>query len=114
MRHTEKRANILAKIGDNLKAQRLTVFRETQQDFANRMNAFGLLDVDASTVDAMENGARNITIDTWLCAFQIMQVIDSVAKSTKSDSALFLAAAKFAPNIEEEMTHELNKKKGSK
>lgn len=113
MRHTEKRTNVLAKIGENLKAQRLTVFRETQEEFATRMNAFGLLEVDAALVDAMENGASNITIDSWLCAFQIMQVIDPVAKATKSDSALFLAAAKFAPNIEEEMTQELNKRKGS-
>lgn len=113
MRHTEKRVNVLAKVGENLKAQRLTVFRETQEEFATRMNAFGLLEVNASIVDAMESGSKDITIDTWLCAFQIMQVIDAVLKSTKSDSALFLAAAKFAPNIEEEMTNELNKRKGS-
>lgn len=108
MRHEEKRLHLLRKIGSQLKSQRETVFREDAGQFAKRLSFFGV-DADAQLVARMEAGDPSPSIEAWFCAWQVMQVADSVAAAGKSDAALFLAATQYAPGIEEEMAAELNK-----
>ena len=110
MRHLEKRQHHLDKIAENLKAQRTIVFKESEQKFAERFVLFGV-NVDENDIIKMESGDGNISIEKWICAWQVMQVSDAVIKSTKSDAALYLAATQIDPGIEIEMFNNLNKNK---
>ena len=108
MRHAEKRHHLLEKLGAHLKGQRQAVFHETHEQFAQRLALYGAPGATAAMIEAMEAGAPDVSIEHWLCAWQAMQVADAVAMASKSDAALFLAAAQAAPGIEEEMAAELN------
>lgn len=108
MRHTEKKMHLLQKLGEQMKAQRLTVYQESPDQFAERLKIFGA-ETNADDVAEMERGNPDIPIGTWMSAFILMQVSDAVVKASKSDAVLYLAAAKHAPGIEEEMKNALNK-----
>lgn len=99
---SEKRLAFISRLGENLKAQREVVFQETIEQFAARFSLFGV-DLSAEAVAAMEDGSLDAPISHWMAAFQIMQVADGVVASTKSNAALFLAAARHAPNAEADL-----------
>jgi hypothetical protein len=113
MRHLEKQRFLLLKMGGHLLGQRQAVFCETQEQFAQRLVRFGDFEATAQQVDSMEKGDPTVAIASWICAWQVMQVADAVAHASKSDAALFLAAAKHAPGIEQEIALALNKKESS-
>lgn len=113
MRHLEKQRYLLLKIGAHLLGQRQSVFGESQEQFAKRLAKFGDAGATSAQVDAMESGDPAVGIGSWVCAWQAMQVADAVAHASKSDAALFLAAARHAPGIEDEIAHELNKRESS-
>ena len=113
MRHIEKRAFLLQKMGSHLLGQRQAVFRETQEQFAQRLALFGEEAADVALVQALESGNPAVSIASWMCAWQVMQIADAVVQASKSDAALFLAAARHAPGIEQEIAHELNKRESS-
>lgn len=108
MRHVEKRDHLLGQMGLNVASQRATVFREDTAAFAARLRLFGSSNATSETVEALERGDGSLPMSAWFAAFQAMQVEEAVARSTKNDAALFLAAAQFAPGIEEEMARALN------
>lgn len=112
MRHEEKRLHLLEKLGAHLRSQRQAVFRETPDEFSHRLALFGARPSGARLVVAMENGSPDVSIGDWMCAWQVMQVADAVAGASKSEAALFLAAAQAEPGIEEEMASQLNKPVG--
>lgn len=112
MRHQERRLHLLEKLGLHLRGQRQAVFCETPDQFALRFERFGYDGASAALVVAMETGQPEVNMDAWMAAWQIMQVADAVVTASKSDAALFLAAARSAPGIEEEMLTELNKSNG--
>ena len=113
MRHIEKQKYLLLKLGAHLTGQRQSVFNESQEDFAKRLIRFGDENATAAQIDAMESGDPSVGIGSWVCAWQVMQVADAVAHASKSEAALFLAAARHAPGIEKEISHELNKQERS-
>ena len=110
MRHLEKRQHHLQKLAENLKAQRTIIFKETEAQFAQRFTLFGA-NASESDVLSMEQGSPAVSIELWICAWQVMQISDSIIKATKSDAALYLAAAQIDPGIESEMAANLNKNK---
>ena len=108
MRHVEKRHHLLAQMGAHVASQRIKVFREDLHAFANRLRLFGADQADAASVEAIERGDGQVPFELWMAAFQAMQVADAVARASKNDAALFLAAAEFASGIEAEMRSALN------
>lgn len=112
MRHHDRRLHLLEKLGAHLRAQRESVFRETPAQFALRFELFGCDNADEALVASMEAGQGLVPLDAWMAAWQIMQVAESVVNASKSDAALFLAAARAVPGIEQEIAAELNKNGG--
>lgn len=108
-RFDDKRRALAKKLSDNLMAQRERVFQETREQFERRLEIFGPA-VPAGTIERMEQGDLSVPLEFWLSAWMAMQVADGVVEGSRSDAALFLAAAKQAPGIESEIVQELGKR----
>lgn len=99
---SERRSAFAARLGENLRAQREVVFSQTPSEFAARFAPYGL-SLSGEDVEAMESGSDAMPLSHWIAAFQIMQVADAIVAASKSNAALFLASARQAPGIEEEV-----------
>lgn len=88
-----KRAALLAELGANLRAQREAVFSESPEAFCSRLRERWGVAIEPAALLAMEAGDPLAPIEAWLAAWQAMQVADAAAAATRSEAALFLAAA---------------------
>lgn len=90
----DKHLASLEKMGENIQEQRIKVFNESTEDFAKRMNSIYNGNFSSDDVILMENGDGEVSIHTWLTAWQLMHVDDKIISASKSEASLFLARAK--------------------
>lgn len=89
----DKHNSLLKKLGTFIKEQRVKVFQETPEQFSQRLTPFSITPITGDDVRHMEHGDGTIPINSWLSAWQLMQVSDKIVEASKSDTALFLASA---------------------
>lgn len=98
----------LAKIGANIQAQRERVFKESLQQFAQRLSRFGP-PCGEREARALEAGDPDLPMGHYAAAFQAMQCLAAVADATKNDAALYMAAMELPEGVEAEMLARLNR-----
>ena len=99
----DKATTLLARIGLNVREQRIKVFRDNEQRFAERVSSAAGHPVTTEEILAIENGNPDVKTISLMRVLVLMQVGEPVADATKSNASLFLAASKRFSGLEDEI-----------
>ena len=108
--NNEKTQVYLNKIGDTLNKQRTHITKQNLEEFATCMTQYSGLLYTSETIEQMEGGNVNISIEKWIQVWQYFQNIDKIMSAYDAKEMLYIAKQEFLPQIEEEiMAHHLRK-----